>query len=75
MRDFQQQQQKVHYPTMMLYIDKTMVNSSIILALLSAYVVARASISTNTKTIINFLVLLPRLNAYMIAKTNILAKI
>lgn len=49
-------------------------NTLVLLSSSSAYIVARASISTKTKIIINFLVLLSQLNAYVVAGINMLVE-
>lgn len=59
---------------MVPHIHQTIVNPSVLLPPLSAYVVAGVGVSTKTKTIINLLVLLPRLNAYVVERTNMSAK-
>lgn len=59
---------------MVPYIHQTIVNFSVLLSLLSASIVARASVSTKTKTIKNLLVLLSQLNAYVVTETNVSAK-
>lgn len=62
------------HQTIVPYINQTIVYPSVLLSLLSVYVVTGANVLIKINIIIDFLILLTWLNANMVAKINILAK-